>query len=570
MTTIDDAAREAVDPATPPARLAELLTARPDLGAMIARHPQAYPEMLAWIGQHGDPAAQAAVLERLAPPVPVAPPVPSAPRSAAASLPAAASGSVVSVPGAGPDAASVVPMAVAPVLSGAPVASAGESQIAGPARRRLKRPAIIGIVAGVAVLALAGGAFAVVKTLTSGAPSPEAAAQRLVDGVLGGNVLSLATAFAPSEAAYVTPLIDAASKIPVDGKGNGAADAVTRLHDALKITTKDVEFTSEKIADGVAVVELASGSVHIDGDARKVADASVDLTYASNPYLAYGRTGADLEQAKADAKRSMAESLKFPIDWNANDQIAQATQAGRDNPFRIVAVDEGGWYVSPLMSTAELGFIAGRPGAKSALRRGSTIVPAAHFDTPEAALEGTAQAVAQAYETGKWQPLAATLPLPERRVLSIYGPALPATMEQQALQQQGTAKITVQAHHESENGDTVVIPDKLSVAVTGSGRPVFDATVTDECVASRFTGYGSGYESSYGSSGSPTFCPKSIPVLSKLGLTRFQLVAVQENGGWLIDPLASATHEGVIALRAYAQYAKDGKLDELFGANGGE
>ncbi|MGN8025466.1 hypothetical protein [Microbacterium sp. 22242] len=551
MTTIDDAAREAADPATPPARLAELLTARPDLGAMIARHPQAYPEMLAWIGRHGDTAAQAAVLERLAPPTQSA--------TAAAFVPAAP---VVPPPAA--------PVGATPALPGAPIVPAVVLAASAPARRKLKRPAIVGIVAGVAALALAGGAFAVVKTLTGGAPSPEAAAQRLVDGVLGGNLLSLATAFAPSEAAYVTPLIDAASKIPVDGKDNGAADAVARLHDALKITTKDVEFTSEKIAEGVAIVELASGSVHIDGDAQKVADASVDLTYASNPYLAYGRTSADLEQAKADAKRSMAESLKFPIDWKAKDQIAQATQAGRDNPFRIVTVDEGGWYVSPLMSTAELGFIAGRPGPQSALQRGSTIVPAVHFDTPEAALDGTAQAVAQAYETGRWQPLAATLPLPERRVLSIYGPALPATMEQQALQQQGTAKITVQAHHESENGDTVVIPDKLSVAVTGSGRPLFDATMTDECMASRVTGYTSGYDSSNGSNGSSSFCPKSIPALSKLGLTRFQLVAVQENGGWLIDPLASVTHEGVIALRGYAHYAKDGKLDELFGTSGGE
>lgn len=172
MTTIDDAAREAADPVTPPARLAELLTARPDLGAMIARHPQSYPEMLAWIGEHGDPAAQAAVLDRLAPPMksavaPGAQPPSVAPRSVPVAPAAVAS---TASTGSG---ASGAPRRFAPV-SWSERAEVTEALpplslvTVRAAQRRRRGRAVMGIVAGVAALVVAGGAFAVSKGVAGG------------------------------------------------------------------------------------------------------------------------------------------------------------------------------------------------------------------------------------------------------------------------------------------------------------------------------------------------------------------------------------------------------------------
>ncbi|WP_040399004.1 hypothetical protein, partial [Cellulomonas massiliensis] len=49
------------NPATTPAQLAVVATERPDLRVHVARHPAAYPELLAWLRALGDPAVVAAV-----------------------------------------------------------------------------------------------------------------------------------------------------------------------------------------------------------------------------------------------------------------------------------------------------------------------------------------------------------------------------------------------------------------------------------------------------------------------------------------------------------------------------
>ncbi|WP_300344218.1 hypothetical protein [Nesterenkonia sp.] len=80
----DDAAR-AADPSTPQTELHRLAGSRPELRAQIARNPNAYPELLQWLGSLGDPEVDAALRERRAgPPAP-----PPAEEQATRPLPAA-------------------------------------------------------------------------------------------------------------------------------------------------------------------------------------------------------------------------------------------------------------------------------------------------------------------------------------------------------------------------------------------------------------------------------------------------------------------------------------------------
>jgi DNA-binding transcriptional MocR family regulator len=44
------------DPATPAARLAELVGEYPEFGATVAAHPQCYPELRQWIADYVSPA----------------------------------------------------------------------------------------------------------------------------------------------------------------------------------------------------------------------------------------------------------------------------------------------------------------------------------------------------------------------------------------------------------------------------------------------------------------------------------------------------------------------------------
>jgi len=60
----DPRAQQAADPTTPAAVLATLATEVPQLRATIAANPSAYPGLLEWLGQLGDPAVDAVLRAR--------------------------------------------------------------------------------------------------------------------------------------------------------------------------------------------------------------------------------------------------------------------------------------------------------------------------------------------------------------------------------------------------------------------------------------------------------------------------------------------------------------------------
>lgn len=65
MTTPEHAtAAQAADPATPLQLLADIAAQRPDLRAIVAANPAAYPALLEWLGSLGDPAVDAALRGR--------------------------------------------------------------------------------------------------------------------------------------------------------------------------------------------------------------------------------------------------------------------------------------------------------------------------------------------------------------------------------------------------------------------------------------------------------------------------------------------------------------------------
>ena len=61
---VPESIRLAADPATPAATLAELAASAPAARPYVARHPNAYPGLLEWLGKLGDPAVDQALRER--------------------------------------------------------------------------------------------------------------------------------------------------------------------------------------------------------------------------------------------------------------------------------------------------------------------------------------------------------------------------------------------------------------------------------------------------------------------------------------------------------------------------
>lgn len=75
--------REANDPATAPARLAELASADRATWPALAGNPSTYDALLSWLGERNDPGVNAALAARAQAALPPVPPAPAAPPAAA-------------------------------------------------------------------------------------------------------------------------------------------------------------------------------------------------------------------------------------------------------------------------------------------------------------------------------------------------------------------------------------------------------------------------------------------------------------------------------------------------------
>lgn len=73
----DADADAAASPLTPAVELARIATYRPDLHALLATNPSTYPGLVDWLRHSEDPAVQAALAARFAPPGTPAPPPPA-------------------------------------------------------------------------------------------------------------------------------------------------------------------------------------------------------------------------------------------------------------------------------------------------------------------------------------------------------------------------------------------------------------------------------------------------------------------------------------------------------------
>lgn len=101
---MSDAATRAADPTTSGEELAALAHEHPELHAVIARHPSAYPELLSWIAEHGDASSRAIIAERAATAPTAATPTVALPTTAAmapvTAAPASRRGLVLAIGGA--------------------------------------------------------------------------------------------------------------------------------------------------------------------------------------------------------------------------------------------------------------------------------------------------------------------------------------------------------------------------------------------------------------------------------------------------------------------------------------
>lgn len=500
--------RPAIDPAATGEQLSALAAQHPELHTAIALHPNAYDGLLDWIASYGDDAAKAAVDYR---------------RSLAAA-PVATAGPAAPV---APPPPRVLPEFAAAAAPADPVMVPAASVSATKPKRRLKAP-VIAVVAVALVLALGGGAWAVVRAITGGAATPEAAAEKLVGSVLKGDLIGLATVMAPSEASVLRDSMQKLASVqPAEGE-KAAQEALTALAQAVTITSERVEYRTQKLADKISLVRMVSGRFTVDGDPDEITDALMALVAAQFELnkLQYGNyySDAEWEQMMAEARDSMADSLAGELPYVLDVQDAIDNSRTGESPLAVVVVDEGGWYVSPLLSAAELA-----ASSTGDFRHGRSVVDAQKFDSPQAAADGTARAYEDFSRSLDPLDLAPVLPLPERRLVSLYGTA--------PLGSSGLSPASLRVERfeiEAQVSGDRAAADITDLTLSLEGSQVW---LAGDCVGDDYNKYclADAIDQAFSEdNGGPGWSARD------LGLDEPKLILVRENGGWLISPLATA------------------------------
>lgn len=550
---------ELADPNTPAERLAEIATARIDLSAAIARHPNAHDALLDWIATYGDDAARAAVAQRrgMQPAQPTVAPTQQAQPHGDPPFPQQGAPANPHQPvqdfGQQPDHAfGAQPAPMQPGVAWAP------SPVVDAPRKKSKKGLVISLSAvGVVVLVAGSGAVwaASAGLFGGGSNSPEAAASKLVDGALDVDPIALYTSMAPSEMTYLEEAVKTIGDIGDSGDDEYLTVAQDVL-DAIDVTSSDLTYETDQLMDEVARVRLIGGTVTIDADVDELEEALrtvAEERYDSDEYGGYysdDEIEEMVDRQVGEMTDSIGGELPYTIDFaeewagvaeNSYVDSSDPEALARAYPYSVMAVDEGGWFVSPLLTVSDTAF--GTSG--DTVPYGTEIIEAKPYDSPEAALAGFTEGVSAFASSGDYAALAETMPLAERRWMSLFGDS--AGLGELS----GGVDVTFGGLEATSDvdGDRAAI-DVQNLEISAEGET---AVYSHPCIS---------IPRSYGEP--EEYCITDVKPLTLLGLEEARPIAVKEDGGWLVGPIATVSNAAAIAANGYQKLVEEGREDELF------
>ena len=587
---------QAADPSTPAAVLGEIATHRPDLRPAIAANPTAYPELLDWLRAFGDPAVDAALAARggsapvtqgypspaaqdpsVTQPLPtgygaygVTPTTPFAAeptnqeptnqwgpggqwaatgQSAAGQNPAGQNAAWA--PQGTADAWAQQPAtdpnaAWGQVPAGASSSAWGQPQ---PARPKSRRGLWIGI-GVVGALVVAGGAFAANALWFSkvgGAKTPEAAVTQMMDAAVSKDLVGLYGMTSPSEfESAMTGLGLFMDRMSADSDlDTGELTDVSEDYlDAFDLTMDGLEVEVEEIEDGLAKVSIVAGELTIDADAEALSDATIDAMaqLESGPMSElFALSGSSLPtDAEIRDEIGTAVAETFPMDVSAADL---------EDPFLMVVREGDSWYVSPTLTVLEYGAIS------EGVERGTLPSDdlAGQFDSPEAAADGLVAGVTEYLSTGDESALLSTLPLADRRALSLYGAFDEIDVaEIEELQEILENSVIDPSFTVRDEDDGVAWLQLETLSFTGEVDGVPGTVEIDgECLSADVDGQ------------AVNACLDDVPALKELGLGDLSLIAVEEDGSWYISYAGTAGDASGVVLANLMRLYDAGKLTDI-------
>ncbi|MDR1768989.1 MAG: hypothetical protein LBR32_11350 [Propionibacteriaceae bacterium] len=466
------------NPSTPAADLAQIAQAQPALRAAVAWHPSAYAELLDWLSAYGGPEAAAAVEARRGRDAAVGPSAAGAVSETPVDPNAFWSKPSADQPFVAPQPPQVVSQGWSPAQGWSQQPAAQYQPAAEPPTspaRKGRRPLVLAGVGVVVVALVAGGVvtngFGLLPA-AGGAATPEEEAVALVDKTihlvdsfsardLFNNPIKamaeLTAEVAPSEQALMSKL-DGEQTQPNLVEWLGLSDAtINWVGDgvaAFSVKADGLQASATSVSDDVSRVALTGGTITIDADLdalRTVLSQAVPTIdqQAKDFFAKYGLDSSlpsvgetldadwvDESIAKLDqelpktfdladlAKLADECASAFDTCSSADPALDGADVALAKQLTMFVVREDGRWYYSSLLNVWEdyMPLISDNGEFDVSKLSPIEISPTKHDDPAEAA-----QALARAAVTGDVRKIGAELPMPERRVLEVFGSQMPAS-----------------------------------------------------------------------------------------------------------------------------------------------
>lgn len=240
------------------------------------------------------------------------------------------------------------PLAAPPPFAGPPTVPPQLAAAPAPPRRsrNIKGPLI-----GAALLAGLGYGgyigYGLLFGATGGSESPEAAVQRAVDAVDNADIPGVLASMSPRELNGIDEVGRKALQIADDALGTkGAKERAT-----IDPEVDDVELEAEELAPGVSKVTVKSLRASVTANKSAVAAAEGAVAPAVGDQSGHeGPVKATLRVRGGDrvSGDSSQGSSKGDFEEDLSDSLGREGEV-----FAIAVQEEGGWYISPILTAAE-------------------------------------------------------------------------------------------------------------------------------------------------------------------------------------------------------------------------
>lgn len=390
---------------------------------------------------------------------------------------------------------------------------------------------VVGV--GALVLALAGGGLVGWQFLApkGGADSPEQAVRQFVDAAASQDVLGVLDMVAPAEVDGVDDLVSAARDRLADEDVTTTSGDLT---DALTVTIEDLDVDADEVGDDMARVVLRSGSYRVDYDPGEVPDR---LQFIADRY----------DQPKSWSGDLLEESGGLP-DANYRNE--------HPDPFLMTQRVDGRWYVTAVGTFLDAMYAGYDAYDDSGIREpdydavGEDVEPVVGKD-PEDVLGN----IAEAASSGDVSELLANFPSDEVAAMRPYARTVEDLFADDGL----TFEVSV----DGVDTDTEELGDGLTKVTVHSGTVYGSYSDEDGYEAggsADVDGRCFGATDDYGDTEST--CIEG-DVVDKTGLDSLYYVVREVDGGYQLDPIATAVDYARTVIDAAPSSLIDDAIDEL-------